>query len=77
MILPNRHEDLNKNYLVIGRDILNLLEFENLNPYTLYLNLIEFRSDKYNLNLEKYFNCLAFLFSINKIEFQEGIMKRK
>jgi len=77
MILPNKHEDLNKSYLVIGKDILKLLEFKNSGTYNLYLDLLKFRSDKYNLNLKKFFNTLAFLFSIDKIEFIEGIITRK
>ncbi|MCA9497512.1 MAG: hypothetical protein KC589_11320 [Nanoarchaeota archaeon] len=77
MILPNKHEDLNKNYLVIGKDILNILQLKKLDTYNLYLELIEFRSDKYNLNLEKFYNTLAFLFCIDKVEFKGGILKRK
>lgn len=77
MILPNKHEDLNKNYLIIGKEILNLLELKNLDIYNLYLELIKFRSDKYNLNLKKFYYSLGFLFSIDKIELNGGVIIRK
>lgn len=58
MLIPSKHERLEKNLLVIGGDILNILKKrKNWNIEDLFQNLKEVKS----INLNQYYNSITFL----------------
>lgn len=70
MIKPNKHEDLNYNILVLGADIIKLLKEESLTIEDVYQKI------KHNkeINLERVFDALLFLFIYNFIDIQNGLI---
>lgn len=57
MLLPTKHENLNRNLLVTGADIISQLKKRPHHLEELYQLL---KKEK-GINLEQYFNCLTFL----------------
>lgn len=73
MLIPNKHENINNNLLVIGGLLLSLLK---KNPYNIedLFKLANKEREKKNLkqiNLEQYFNALTFLWLSELIELNE------
>lgn len=57
MLIPAKYENLNKNLLVSGADIIFHLRKKHINIEELYQLL---KKEK-GMNLNQYFNCLTFL----------------
>ena len=58
MLIPSKHEQLEKNLLVIGGDILGILKKRKIwNIEYLFQNLKEIKS----INLNQYYNSITFL----------------
>lgn len=57
MLLPSKYEDLNSNLIVIGAYIIEILKRR---PYNVE-DLFQVLRNKYNINLEQYFNSITFL----------------
>jgi len=71
MILPNKYEDISKNMLSLGLNVLNLLEMPT-NTYHLYKQLLKLRNDKYELKFERFLLVLDFLFALGLINISNG-----
>ncbi len=74
MIIPSKNENLNKNILVIGSEIINLLKKQSFNIENLYQKI----KKKKNINFDTYYNTLTFLWLseiIDKSEFQIYLKK--
>lgn len=73
MLIPNKHENINNNLLVIGGLLLSLLK-KNPNNIEDLFKLANKEREKKNLkliNLEQYFNALTFLWLAELIELNE------
>jgi hypothetical protein len=58
MLIPSKHERLEKNLLVLGGDILSILKKRKIwNIENLFQNLKEIKS----VNLNQYYNSITFL----------------
>lgn len=57
MLIPTKHEDLQKNSLVVGADIINLLKKRKYNIEALFS---ETKSQK-DISLDSFYNTLTFL----------------
>lgn len=66
MLLPTKYEKLSSNTIVIGAEIISCLKNRPYNIEVLYQVLKE----KININIEQYFNCLAFLWLAEGIVLQ-------
>ena len=74
MIIPSKYENLNKNILVIGSEIINLLKKQSFNIENLYQKI----KKKKDINFDTYYNTLTFLWLseiIDKSEFQIYLKK--
>ncbi len=74
MIIPSKYENLNKNILVIGSEIINLLKNQSFNIENLYQKI----KKKKNINFDTYYDTLTFLWLseiIDKSEFQIYLKK--
>jgi hypothetical protein len=57
MLIPNKYEDINKNLLVVGSEVINKL---NKKAYTIE-DLFQLLKKEKGTNIEQYYNCLTFL----------------
>lgn len=64
MLIPTPFEKLNQNIMVVGADIISLLRKQKYTIEELY-QLIK---DKKQINLERFYNVLAFLWTTEVIE---------
>lgn len=64
MLIPTKHENLNRNLLVIGAEILNNLKKKNYNTELLFQKI---KSSK-SVSLEQFYNSLLFLWLAELIE---------
>ena len=68
MLIPSKHELLEKNLLVIGGDILSILRKRKLwNIEDLFQSLKEVKS----VNLNQYYNSITFLWLSDIIQIDE------
>lgn len=75
MLLPSKYEDLNSNLIVIGAYIIEVLKRR---PYNVE-DLFQVLRNKYNINLEQYFNAITFLWLteiVNLNTFQISLLKK-
>lgn len=75
MLLPSKYEDLNSNLIVIGAYIIEILKRR---PYNVE-DLFQVLRNKYNINLEQYFNTITFLWLSNIVTlntFQISLVKK-
>ncbi len=70
MLLPNKYEDLSRNLLSIGMDIVKLLRVKR-NIYDLYIKLKNKRNDTYSISFQTYLLALDFLYAIGKIKLEK------
>lgn len=66
MLLPTKHEDLEKNVLVLGADILMLLKKRKYNIETLFQKI----KNKKSISLGRFYNTLLFLWLADLIELE-------
>lgn len=74
MIIPSKYENLNKNILVIGSEMIQLLKKQSFNIENLYQKI----KKKKDINFDTYYNTLTFLWIsdiIGKNEFQIYLRK--
>lgn len=67
MLIPTKHENLNRNTLVVGADILSHLKNSSINIEELYQQ-IKTRKD---ISLDEYFNSLLFLWLNELVSYDE------
>ena len=68
MLIPSKHEQLEKNLLVIGGDILSILQKRKIwNIEELFQNLKKIKS----INLNQYYNSITFLWLADIIQVDE------
>jgi len=74
MLIPSKHERLEKNLLVIGADILALLKRNRVyNIENLFQNLKCIKS----VNLDQYYNAITFLWLSNIVTVDEYTISLK
>jgi hypothetical protein len=75
MLIPTSYENLHKNNLIIGADIINLLKQKDYNIEALFNEVKKLKST----HLNQFYNTLVFLWLANIIELNEHtlILKRK
>lgn len=57
MLIPSKHEKLEKNILVLGSDLLGLLKRRSYNVESLFQDIKQVKP----LSLDEYYNTLIFL----------------
>lgn len=67
MLIPSKHEKLDKNILVLGADLLSLLKRRSHNMEGLFQDAKQTNS----LSLDQYYNTLTFLWLSGLIEVQQ------
>ena len=67
MLIPSKHEKLDKNVLVLGADLLGLLKHRSYNVESLFQDANRIKS----LNLDQYYNTLTFLWVTGLVELQQ------
>jgi hypothetical protein len=70
MIVPTKHEKLNRTALVVGADIIALAKDSNCALEEIYRNL-RYRK---KLSLEKFYDVILFLWLVNAIDVRNGIL---
>lgn len=70
MIVPNKYDDISKNMLTLGINVLNLLDYPK-NVYILYKELLKFRNDRYEIEFSNFILTLDFLFALHLIKFNK------
>lgn len=70
MIVPNKYDDISKNMLTLGINVLNLLDYPK-NVYILYKELLKFRNDRYEIEFSNFILTLDFLFALDLIKFNK------
>jgi len=73
MLLPTKHENLGKNVLVLGADILMLLKKRKYNIESLFQKV----KNKKSIGLERFYNTLLFLWLADLIELETYYVKLK
>ncbi|MFC1691833.1 ABC-three component system middle component 6 [Nanoarchaeota archaeon] len=76
MLVPNKYEDVSKNLLSIGAEIIKSLRGRR-NIYMLYKKVTLARGDEYRLSFDKYLLALDFLYAMGKIELDDEDIVRK
>jgi hypothetical protein len=74
MLIPSKHEDLNKNILVLGADLLSLLKRKSYNIENLFQDAKQIKA----LSVDQYYNTLTFLWlsGLVKLEDHQIILKK-
>ena len=67
MLIPSKHEKLDKNILVLGADLLGLLRRRSYNIEILFQDAKRLKS----LNLDQYYDTITFLWLSGFIELQQ------
>lgn len=67
MLIPTKHENLERNILVLGADILMLLKERKYNIEALFQKM----KNKKAISLSQYYNSLLFLWLADLIELEE------
>lgn len=67
MLIPSKHEKLDRNILVIGSDILSLLKRKNYNVETLFQDIKRLKS----ISLDQYYNTITFLWLSDLIDLKQ------
>lgn len=73
MLIPTKHENLSRNTLVVGADILTHLKSSSINIEELYQQ-IKIRKD---ISLDEFFNSLLFLWLNELISYDESRIEVK
>lgn len=75
MFVPNKHEDLHKSTIVVGADIIKLLNKGHFNIEELLQEIR--RTTNKDISLNQYYNVLTFLWLVEVIELNEFTIKLK
>lgn len=74
MLIPSKHEKLDRNILVIGSDILGILKHRSYNIETLFQDIKRLKS----IDLDQYYNAITFLWLSGIIDLkQHQVIVRK
>jgi len=71
MLIPTKYENLNKNLLVFGADIIAHLRKK---PYNIE-ELFQLLKEEKGMNLNQYFNCLTFLWLADILVLENIVLK--
>lgn len=71
MLIPTKYENLNKNLLVAGADVISHLKKKSYNIEELFQLLKKERG----MNLNQYFNCLTFLWLADILALENADLK--
>lgn len=74
MIIPTKHQNLKSNPLIIGADILYILKSEK---EILIEDLYQKMKTLEQLDLNIFFDTLTFLWLIDSIDINKGIIQKK
>lgn len=73
MFVPSKHEDLHKSTIVVGADIIKLLNKRHFNIEELLQEIR--RTTHKDISLNQYYNTLTFLWLVKVIELNEFTIK--
>jgi hypothetical protein len=72
MILPTKHQNLNKSPLIIGAEILSILKKREISIENLFQKI----RIKFDISLETFFDSITFLWLINSIRINEQFISK-
>ena len=72
MILPTKHQNLNKSPLIIGAEILSILKKREISIENLFQKI----RIKFDISLETFFDSITFLWLINSIKINEQFISK-
>ncbi len=67
MLIPSKHEKLDRSILVVGSDILSLLKHRSYNVETLFQDIKRLKS----IGLDQYYNTITFLWLSGLIDLKQ------
>jgi len=73
MLIPTPYENLHKNIIVIGADIIRLLKQKDYNIEALFNEVKKLKS----IHLNQFYNTLLFLWLVDIIELNEHTLRLK
>lgn len=76
MLVPSKYEDVSKNLLTIGAEIIKSIRGRR-NIYMLYKKVTAARGDEYQISFDKYLLALDFLYAMGKIDIDAEDIIRK
>lgn len=77
MLLPSKYENFSQNYLSLGKDILRIVKHKK-NIYELFKELVAYRRDEFEINLQKYIFTLDLMYALGTIKLEgENIVRLK
>jgi hypothetical protein len=73
MIFPEKHEDLSKNILVLGADVLAIFKTNSYLPCNIEELYQKIKNKRY-ISLEQFFDVVLFLWLINAVELDDHLI---
>ncbi|MFA5962081.1 MAG: ABC-three component system middle component 6 [Parcubacteria group bacterium] len=67
MVIPSKHENLQRNLLVVGADILSFLKKKQYNVENLFQEIRQ----KKSIGIDQFYNILSFLYTAELIDFND------
>lgn len=71
MIIPNKYKNLSQNIFGLGKDVIEILNKQDLDIYHLYKKVLERRMDDFDIELSLFFFSLDFLYTLGIINMKE------
>ena len=68
MLIPTKYENLNNNCFVIGSEIISIIKKNSSSVDNCFFELQKTRK----IDLEKYFECLLFLYMVDILELKDN-----
>lgn len=68
MLIPRKHENIRNNILVLGSEIITILQKRPRDVETLF----RLTSDRVSMNLDQFYNTLVFLWLTDLVELDSG-----
>lgn len=74
MLAPTKHEDLNKNTLVLGSEVLRYLKYHGA---SLIEDIFQNLKQRFDIPIDKFYDVIVFLWLIEAIVLNESLLEIK
>lgn len=72
MLVPTKHENLNKNTLVLGGEIIKYLKLQGDSSIEAVFQYIK---DRHDISIEKFYDTITYLWLIDFIKLSEAALQ--